>query len=477
MKNKTHPLDKNMADKYSNESGIAVIMVLIITAFLFSLGFALSTNSMLESDISANHQREMVAFYAAETGLERAIDGFRSSYTKDTIPLDGAIIFNQSTITYPGSSMTADYTVSVARINAPAGSPISPFPVYYTITSVGRFVPTSSRAQKSSVTLAQSVCITPRTLANYTLFYDQFDYDLAFQSTFRLAGRLAVNDTRGVHIWGDTTVNGDFYSAGPIYGVPRVSGNLTENGGRVDFPLTIDPFSNGTNNDYKFSGTTRLIFQDDGKVIVHNNLLAGSPKRMDLPANGLIAVTGDAIVEGTVRGRCTVTASGNALINGGVRYADQTPSSTDTLAVVAQGDVIEPQYLYTGVTGSTLESFAAQWNGGHWQADGITGGHWGDELPGDFHIDGTLVSLTGSSPCVINPAGRAPGNLYIYGNSIAKIASVTVYMWGENTIGRGLNEMYSENKKLDLLPPPGFPLQNQLLPTFFSFREVRSIMR
>ena len=78
-------------------------------------------------------------------------------------------------------------------------------------------------------------------------------------------------------------------------------------------------------------------------------------------------------------------------------------------------------------------------------------------MPGDFHIDGTFVSLTGSSPTVIDPGGRAPGNLYVYGNSIANIASVTVSMDGDS-IAAGLNEMYTQNKKLDLLPPPGFPL-------------------
>jgi cytoskeletal protein CcmA (bactofilin family) len=208
---------------------------------------------------------------------------------------------------------------------------------------------------------------------------------------------------------------------------------------------------------------------------------------MNLPSNGIISVNGDAVVEGTVHGRCTVTATGSALINGDIQYSDHTPSSTDTFALVAQNDVIEPQYYYTGVTGPTLEGFATLWNGGHWQADGITGGTWGSEirisnptgaqLPGDLHIDGTLVSLMGSSPCVINPGGRAPGNLYVYGNSIANIASVTVYMAGDTAIAAGLNEMYTQNKKLDLLPPPGFPLSTKLLPVFFAFREVRTAIR
>ncbi len=481
MRDKLRHLVDGIAARGRDESGVAVVMVLLVSVLLLGLGLALSTNSMIELDISSSHQREMLAFYAAETGLERGIDGFRTNYTTATLPADGAVLFNQTSVAYSGSNQTSDYTVTVARRDAPASSPLSPYPIHYSIKSVGRQVPSNALIQPSAVTLVQTLCVTPRTLANYTLFYDQFDYDLAFQSTFRLSGRLAVNDTRGVNTYLGTTINGDFYSAGPIarggpYGVPKVSGNIVENGGRVNFPATIDPFSSGATNAYKFNGTTRIIFQSDGSIIVHNNALSGSPRTMSIPSNGIIAVTGDAIVEGTVHGRCTVTATGDALLNGDVRYADQSPSSSDTLAVVAQGDVIEPEYRYTGVTGSTLKDFDAQWNGGHWEADGISNGTWGAKLPADFRIDGTLISLTGSSPLVINPGGRDPGNLYVYGNSIAKIASVTVYMNGD-TISRGLNEIYTENKKLDLLPPPGFPLDTRVLPTFFSFREVRTAIR
>jgi len=54
--------------------------------------------------------------------------------------------------------------------------------------------------------------------------------------------------------------------------------------------------------------------------------------------------------------------------------------------------------------------------------------------------------------------------------------AVTVYMNGD-TISRGLNENYTENKKLDMLAPPGFPLDSRLLPAFFAFREVRSAIQ
>jgi Tfp pilus assembly protein PilX len=472
---------KRSSVRGGDESGVALLMVLIVTVLLLGLGMALSTNAMLETEITSNHDRELLAFYAAQTGLERAIDGFRTNYTVNTLPVDGATLFTDTQVSYPGSKVTSTYTVTVARRDAPVGSQIAPYPIHYTITSVGKLVPANTAARVSSVTLSQTLCVSPRSLANFTLFYDTFGFELAFQSTFKLAGRLAVNDPGGVNTYPDTTVNGDFYSAGPItkyppFGLPKVSGNITENGGRVNFPSTIAPFSSGASDNYKFTGTTRLIFAQDGSFTVYNNNIPGGSKVMPIPPNGIVAVTaGDCVVEGKVHGRVTVTCDQDILINGGVRYADQSPSSSDTLALVAQNDIILPEYQYTGV-GPTLTDFDAGWNGGHWETDYITGGSWGGRLPGDFSIDATMVALNGSSPTVINPGGRLPGQLYVYGNSLAHLASVTVYMNG-NSIANGLNENYTENKKLDLVPPPGFPLDTKLLPTFFAFREVRTAIQ
>jgi hypothetical protein len=462
------------------EDGIALPMVLLATVLLLGLGMALSTSSMFELEVSSNHEREAQAFYAAQTGLERATDGFRTDFTVNNLPGNGALLYDHTAVSFPGSTVTADYTVTVGRRDSPNGSMIFPYPIFYTITSVGRLVPANPTVPPSSVTLTQTLSVTPRTLANYTLFYDDFDGALAFQSTFRLSGRMAVNDTRGVNTYAGTTVNGDFYSAGPInrnapFGVPLVSGNIVENGGKVAFPATISPFSSGAVNPYRFTGTTRFIFANDGSVMIYNANLAGGGQTMTLPGNGIISVTGgDAIVEGLVHGRVTVACDSDILVNGNIRYADQSANSWDTLALVAQGDIVIPTNQYTATIG--LTNFDANWNGGHWEADTISGGTWGAALPADVSIDATLISLTGSSPTVINPQGRLPGQLYVYGNSISKIASVTVQMSG-NSVAHGLNENYMENKKLDMLPPPGFPQDVKLLPTFFAFREVRTSLK
>jgi hypothetical protein len=195
---------------------------------------------------------------------------------------------------------------------------------------------------------------------------------------------------------------------------------------------------------------------------------------MALPSNGIIAVTGDAVVEGTIHGRCTVAATDDILINGNVRNSDASSSSSDLLATVAYGDILLNKQMYTGVTGSTLTSFEAHWANSY-TADSMTGGTWSGTAPTDVYIDATLISLNGSSPTIVSYSSRPPGNLYIYGNSIAKKASVTVAMNSSQTApAHGLNEIYNENRKLSLSPPPGFPTLTTLTPTFLTFREIRT---
>jgi hypothetical protein len=212
-----------------------------------------------------------------------------------------------------------------------------------------------------------------------------------------------------------------------------------------------------------------MIFNADGTVRVYNSGIPGGTQVYSMPPNGLMAVTGgDVVVEGTVKGRVTVTGDDDILINGDVRYADQSTGSWDTLALVAQSDIIIPTNYYTGT--SSLPSFEPSWNGSRTVAASITGGVWGAANTSDVRIDATMVALSGSSPSVINPNNRLLRQLYIYGNSIGKIASATI----NSALTRGLNENYTHNTKLDILPPPGFQQLQPLTPTFMTFREVRT---
>ena len=240
----------------------------------------------------------------------------------------------------------------------------------------------------------------------------------------------------------------------------------------------MSPFAAGADPFYSFAGTARLIFNSDATVTIYNNDLTGGVWTGPLPANGIISVDGDVIAEGTVSGRVTVAATDDILINGHIRYADQTPSSWDTLALVAQGTVVVPEYKYTETFDP--DGFEPTFNGSGTILTGVTGGTFGStEIPeggSDLYVDATLVSLTSNSNGIVQPRTRPPGFFRLYGNTIGKKAVATIKVSGGNLVA-GLSLQITENKKLDLLPPPGFPFDNKVLPTFFSFREVRKSLQ
>src|SRR5688572_29449707 len=262
MKNSHSDLKRDLL-LWKDESGIALIMVILVSVLMLGLGLSLGVNSMFEVEVASNHERELLAFYAAQTGMERAIDTFRSSYNTTNLPANGAMLYTSYPVSYTGSTVTSAYSVSVARRDAPGSSPMMPYPIHYTITSVGSLTPGNAMARVSSATLTQTVSVSPRTLANYALFYDTFSTTLAFSNFFKLTGRLAVNDDVTVSV--NTKVNGDFYAAGAISGGPPVvSGNITQNGGTIPFPTTVSPFATGVTVPYTFVGPTRIIFLSNG---------------------------------------------------------------------------------------------------------------------------------------------------------------------------------------------------------------------
>jgi hypothetical protein len=413
--------------------------------------------------------------------METAVETFRTSYNTTNLPADGAALYTNIAVSYSGSTVTSDYSVSVARRNAPAGSPMAPYPIHYTISAVGRLVPSNTTVRVASATLTQTVSVTPRTLANYALLYDTFPSTLSFSPFFKLAGRLAINDPAGVVVTPTTRVNGDFYTAGAISGGPAiVSGNISQSGGQIPFPTSVSSFTAAT-GPYSFSGPTRIIFLADGTVTFFNPGISGGTKTVPLPANGMITVTGgtgngDVVVEGTINGRVTVTAQNDILINGNLRYADQSSGSFDALALVAQGDVIIPEYKFSST--NPPGAFSAIYDGS--AITGVAGPTFGTTpipLSGEnLYIDATLVSLSGSSNGVVNPNGRPPAAFRLYGNTIGKKAVQTIRTSGADQVN-GLNLEIKENKKLDLIPPPGFPQDTKIMLIFFTFREVRSILQ
>ncbi len=69
MKTKTNFIKQNIKQ---NEQGIAIYLVMVILALLLSVGLGLCAVLISQLKIISNLGDSVIAFYAAETGIERA---------------------------------------------------------------------------------------------------------------------------------------------------------------------------------------------------------------------------------------------------------------------------------------------------------------------------------------------------------------------------------------------------------------------
>src|SRR4249920_1170015 len=68
----------------TSERGVALILALMVLAFLTVLGGALLTTTTIDVRISDNFQTGMQSFYVAETGIEQARELLRTSTSSPT---------------------------------------------------------------------------------------------------------------------------------------------------------------------------------------------------------------------------------------------------------------------------------------------------------------------------------------------------------------------------------------------------------
>ena len=78
-----------MFKKLKNESGVVLIVCLSILFMLALIGIASITTSNTDMDIADNEYKTTGAFYAAESGLERAAASITTSYRHPAKPVAG----------------------------------------------------------------------------------------------------------------------------------------------------------------------------------------------------------------------------------------------------------------------------------------------------------------------------------------------------------------------------------------------------
>jgi len=466
----------HISRRLAGENGIAMIMVVIITAAMMLLATALIDQVRAESDRSAHANWSGNAYQAAEAGLDdyvaKLVDdhGYylhyvhpaESTRTSSTGVTVGSSDCNydpkDATPTQVTWTYTSTWTYAAGKnhwCQLPNGTfynlQIYPPGTTGNSTTSVRIVSTGlskKQASSSSATDMRAIetYVRPSNLADFYRFSD---------------GDVSIDaDTYGkIYSNGNVTHTGTAYA--DIYAEGSISGPPTMANGAVAYPNGTVPSTKLKNHPVDFSkfqvsladiknaatraggvylnqaGATswKLVFAADGTFTAAacsgtNPQLSpaptcGSPTTYTMPPNGAIYTDVTAIVSGQVNGRATVGAGQDIVVAGNI---GPVVGGDDVIGLVAYQDLYVAEYAPAQLTWSAAVLVETD----TWQGAGAS------------HGGSSKMTFTGSA---------ATKN----GGSFSGQYNTRVYAYDQN---------------LQYLSPPWFPAVDDTFTVTF-FREVR----
>ena len=99
------------------EAGVALIAVLLILTLLMALAASMTTSITMDTGLRGAYNRTTTGFYAAESGLNRAMGDYRNIFLAFNVPTGAD--FDAKSLTV--GSRTVSY--QIRDNNTPAGTP------------------------------------------------------------------------------------------------------------------------------------------------------------------------------------------------------------------------------------------------------------------------------------------------------------------------------------------------------------------
>jgi Tfp pilus assembly protein PilX len=373
-----------MRARARDESGIAMVIVVALSALLVSLAAGLLVVVAGESSRSSQSVRSNTAFAAAEAGVQdytaklledsayylhmvAAGESTRKNSGGTTVAA-GHAWTGDTTWTYPNGrdawrQLGNGYEYDL-RISGPSATSSA-----VTINSTGR---PQNDTNKGDWREVQSV-IRPSSVADFQMIADA---DISYGSTATTTGRIYAGiDSNGVahNITHDGTASGNIYAEGSIYGSTRMTNGAQKYDHNTirnvigtpinfnDFQISLVNVANAAqsggiylNNSSKsawkltfLSGGTVQVQSCTGSNINTSSPSCGSTTTYSVPSNGAIYVAQSAIVSGQVKGQVTVASNNDILVGGATTYV--TPG-TDVLGLAAANNVIIPSWAPSNIT-------------------------------------------------------------------------------------------------------------------------------
>ena len=201
-----------MFKKLKNESGVVLIVCLSILFMLALIGIASITTSNTDMDIADNEYKTTGAFYAAESGLERAAASITTSYRTTGTPPSPLPADTVSELNYVYSFKTTDDGPAVhTELKEGAYEGLFGMVKTFTINSLGL-----NNNSNAGVELEMQISDALIPLFQFAVFYE-YDLEIAPGADMTLGGRVHTNQNMYLQAGQDLYINSYLTAAGNIY--------------------------------------------------------------------------------------------------------------------------------------------------------------------------------------------------------------------------------------------------------------------
>ena len=411
---------------------VVTVILILIAAFV--------SRSVAEMRTAQREKNSFAALYAAESGIDY---GFTWLTLQPAPPAGTTPIVNPVITGVPKPALTTGaYSVTIIPN---AGNPTN-WPKRYEIVSAGTSGD-STRTVYYEVkrdTFASNIWFTNTESYGGTdvwfVTVDSLNGPVHTNDSFNISGNPQFPDLIDPHPTEESGPSINYMHPGvdnPYFAQP-----VDFNADSIDMPKHTDtePLRNAAASGGRvFTGNTTITLNANGTMNVTNANGNYNNTNMPVPANGAIYVQnrtqgnhiteyGDVNVSGTLNGRVSIGANDDIIIAGNIQYNSNpqtNPSSTDTLGLIAEGDVVILQGACPTNGNLTIQAAVMA------MADSFYLENWSSTVKGTLNIYGGITQNQ-----------RGPVGTFNIDN---------------NTKEKGFSKNYIYDRRLRDAPPPYYP--------------------
>jgi hypothetical protein len=425
--------------------GIAMALTLFAMFLLFVIGMALVSIMMTESRSAVGQLMATKTYYAARSGLARALLELSADYN-----------WGQNSSTDPDDWTRGNVGDAFYNVKTWA-SPSNTGNVYklWQVTSVGRI----GSFKRTLVTWVETESFSKfayftdseKGASGDTIWFfsrDRLNGNVHTNGYFSISGNPRFGGRVDSHNDSDSCYKGAYYSQGggnytdPFYfyryyygyGYDRPipideNSNFSFAGGMPEIPLPKDTGNIKDKADYIYNGNVTMVLHNTGAAGYMDVTCGGSTDyNVPISATGTtVYTTGQLTISGTLAGRMTIAAKGQITIPNDILYADR---ARDVLGMVSEGHIVISR---------------------------------NPNQKRDIEVDAAIMTLNNSFKVNQHDSGVARGTLHIFGGIIQKHrGAVSTFNGATGTLATGYAKDYQYDEKLVNLPPPNFPTTGKL---------------